>query len=127
MVQKELGELGQEIMEIIWNDKTATLKGVTFRLRKKRKIAYTTVATILQRLLERGILKREYKEGHSVYTPQFSKQVYLSQLVKGFINKALINYGDLAISSFVEGLDSLPKTKKSYLLKLLNETKNKQT
>lgn len=123
MEPKELGELGNEIMQIIWKEERSTLKDITLRLRKKRKIAYTTVATILQRLYERGMVKKVKEGKRHFYTPSFSKETYLSRLIKAFINKTTSTYGDLAISSFVEGLDSLPKSKKDYLLSLLHEIK----
>ena len=122
MKTKELGELGQEVMDIIWEKQKCTIRDVVNELQQTRQIAYTTVATILQRLYDKGLLKRtdEGKKGH-VYTPKISKKIYTKNLAQSFLNKFMGSFGDIALASFVESIEELPKKKKEYFLKLLDE------
>jgi len=54
---KVLGDLESEVMEIIWSQKGAvSVKSVTEILIKRRQIAYTTVMTIMARLVNKGVL-----------------------------------------------------------------------
>lgn len=119
------GELEMQLMDILWDSKDATVNAIHKRISKNRPIAYTTVATILQRLYDKKLLNRYEDHNHYVYSPAISRKDYSSNLVKNFINKLLSNFGDLAISSFAENLEALPKDKKEYLISLLQENENK--
>ena len=54
-----LGELQLRIMQVIWeNDEPVTVSNVQNAL-KDRKLAYTTVATMLRKMESRGLVKHE--------------------------------------------------------------------
>jgi predicted transcriptional regulator len=96
------------------------------KLQSTRQLAYTTVATILQRLYDKGMVERkEGKQGH-VYYPKLSKQSYSKKLAKSFLSNFFKSYGDTAIASFAETIEELPEEKRKYFLELFNEyEKNK--
>ena len=123
MLAKTLGELEQLIMEIVWKSKESAVRDIFQELRKKRSIAYTTVATILQRLFNKDIVGRKTEKNSYRYYPKVSKAYYAKSLTKSFVKKLEKSFGDVAIASFAESLDSLPKKKRNYLLNLLNEKK----
>ncbi len=125
MLAKTLGELEQMVMEIVWSSKKSTVRDIFQELRKKRSIAYTTVATILQRLFNKDIVGRKTEKNGYRYFPKVSKEFYVKSLTKSFVKKLEKSFGDVAISSFAEGIESLPKEKKSYLLKILSEYESK--
>lgn len=125
MKPRVLGELEQDVMEIVWNNPNSSISAILDGLRKKREIAYTTVATILQRLFDKGLVERTQTKGHYVYLPKLSKSEYSKKLIKNFLHTITNTFGDVAITSFAESIDSLPKKKKEYLLKLLQENENK--
>ncbi|MCL4354278.1 MAG: BlaI/MecI/CopY family transcriptional regulator [Patescibacteria group bacterium] len=121
MKQKTLSDLEQEIMNFIWEQKECSVRDVLNFLNKDRKIAYTTVATIMHRLEKKGfILKREQEKAY-IYKVKLNKKVYGKRIAESFIKKFVNSFGDVAISSFVEGIEDLPSDKKKYLLKLLQE------
>ena len=119
MKLKTLGELEFQIMDIIWARGQSSINYVFNVLKKDRTIAYTTVATIFQRLYNKGFLKKS----HYKYEPKLPRENYSKGFVQNFFNQVLDKFGDIAIVSFAESLDSLPKKKRDYLLKLLNEKK----
>ena len=123
MLAKTLGELEQLIMEIVWKSKESAVRDIFQELRKKRSIAYTTVATILQRLFNKDIVGRKTEKNSYRYYPKVSKAYYAKSLTKSFVKKLEKSFGDVAIASFAESLDSLPKKKRDYLLNLLNKKK----
>ena len=98
-LSKVLGDLESEIMEILWEKNYHTVREVYEELRLKKKIAYTTVMTIMGRLAEKGLLKID-KEGTAYrYTPALSRKEFEKETVKkvldsviDFNNEGVVNY-----------------------------------
>ena len=126
MKTTSLGELEQQIMDIVWEHKNCSARDVLTKLEKDKKLAYTTVATILQRLRDKGLVTRKnVKLGH-MYSPKLSKEKYSRNIAQSFLKKFIGSFGDTAIASFAESIDKLPAKKREYFLKLLEEhDKNK--
>ena len=72
------GELQAQVMAALWSIDAGTVDDVREALPGRYRGAYTTVQTVLNRLVERGLLARE-KAGRSfVYSPVLSEAEYLS-------------------------------------------------
>ena len=83
--RKVLTEGELEIMQVIWELKSCTVRQVYEVLRKRRRVAYTTVMTMMKILEDKGHLDRE-KEGRAhIYRPAQSKGRDISTLVNDFI------------------------------------------
>lgn len=76
MKNTNLGELEQAVMEIVWKDKKCSVRNVLGKLEKDRKIAYTTVATILHRLYKKGLVDKVSANLGFEYKPKLSKEAY---------------------------------------------------
>ena len=121
-----LGELEQRIMDIVWEFKNCSARDVLIILEKEKKLAYTTVATILQRLFDKGLLVRKEDKSGYIYSPKLSKEKYSKNIAQSFLKKFINSFGDTAIASFAESIDKLPAKKREYFLKLLEDhDKNK--
>lgn len=121
-----LGELEKQIMDIVWEYKVCTARDVLIKLKHKRELAYTTVATILQRLYDKGLLKRTEDKSGYIYSPKVTKESYSKNIAQTFLKKFINSFGDTAIASFAESIDKLPEKKRKYFLKMLEEhDKNK--
>ena len=117
--KKTISTLEKQVMDIVWELKECSVRDVVARLIKKRDIAYTTVATIFNRLEAKGLVKK-YEHGKAyVYKPILSKKSYSKNLVQSFLHNFVSSFGDTAIASFVESIEELPKEKREYFLKLL--------
>lgn len=125
MKTRILGKLEQQIMDIVWLCKNCSIREIVQTLQKKRFIAYTTVATVLQRLFIKGLVGRKTEKNGYWYFPKISKDSYIKSLSKNFIKTLVNSFGDIAVSSFAESIESLPKQKKQYLLKILNRYESK--
>ena len=66
-VAKLLGELELEIMCIAWAHQTVTVRDVLDVLASTRPLAYTTIMTIMGRLVDKGLLATE-KQGKTFCT-----------------------------------------------------------
>ncbi|RJQ38634.1 hypothetical protein C4559_00825 [Candidatus Microgenomates bacterium] len=120
MKMKHLSPLEQEVMNIVWSLKQCTVRDVLGKL-KSKKLAYTTVSTILTRLYEKRMLEKLGKDFAIIYKPKLQKKEYGKKLTKLFMQTFFTNFGNVAASSFAESIEELPKDKKEYLLKLLND------
>lgn len=114
-----MSELEEEVMAIIWNCTSCTVRDVMKKLSNK-KLAYTTVATILYRLYEKGIVIRKGQGISFIYSPKLSKESYSKKIAKSFIKTFVHSFGDVAIASFAQSIEILPKAKREYFLKLLD-------
>jgi predicted transcriptional regulator len=115
-----LGKLEQQIMDIVWEEKNCSARDVIIRLEYKKRLAYTTIATVLQRLHEKGLVVRRIAKNGYIYSPKLSKEKYSKTIASSFIKNFTNSFGDSAIASFAEGIDKLPEAKRKYFLRLLN-------
>lgn len=123
-IGKVLGELESDVMEIIWQSKgPISVRTVTQSLQKKRQIAYTTVMTIMGRLVEKGLLKRQEFGKAYIYQPTFSKEKFLTRITRQIIKNFVANFGDAAVAHFAEEVEKLAPEKRKELKKILQEAK----
>ncbi len=126
MKSNTLGELEQKIMDILWKNKNCSGRDVLKILEKDKKLAYTTVATILQRLHDKGLLNRKEEKAGYIYSPKVSKATYTKNVAQSFLKNFIGSYGDTGIASFFFFFEELPEKKRTYFLEMLGEyDKNK--
>jgi predicted transcriptional regulator len=76
MAEKLLTNAELELMNIVWDLKEASVRMVMDELPEDRKLAYTSVSTILRILEKKQILKSK-KEGKThIYIPMVEKEEY---------------------------------------------------
>ncbi len=120
---KLTGDLEQEIMNILWVDSEPLIPSV-IQSRLSKKLAYTTVKTILERLHDKGLLNRQKKSGVYYYSPKVSKESYGSKSLRSVFKNILGSYGNLAISQFIESIKEEPESL-DLLKKYLEDEENK--
>lgn len=57
-----------EILQVLWEEQPTTVKAVYERLHKKRDVGYTTILKQMQRMYDKGMLKRIKKGKMHLYT-----------------------------------------------------------
>jgi predicted transcriptional regulator len=114
-----LGILEEQIMDILWEEKRCSARKILTRL-EGRKLAYTTVATILQRLYDKGLASRQESQGGHIYSPKVSREKYTKNVAYSFLKKFISSFGDTAIASFADSIDKLPEKKRKYFFEILD-------
>src|SRR5947209_16787221 len=76
-----------EILKVIWDRGQATVREVYHDLQEQRKIAYTTVLTMMGILERKGHLKKSAGARAYVYSPVQPKSKVVDGMVKEFINR----------------------------------------
>jgi predicted transcriptional regulator len=122
-MSKPISKFEQRVMNVVWELKKCSVRDVFDKLNRQKKLAYTTVATLLQRLYEKGLVSRDEKKSIIIYSPKVSKEAYIKRSAKLLTNDFFKSFGDMGIASFAQSIDLLPKHKKDYFLKLLSKKK----
>ena len=107
-------------MDIVWESKNCPARDVLTKLERDKKLAYTTVATILQRLYDKGLLVRKESSTGYIYSPKVSKEKYTKNVAQSFLKKFIDSFGDTAIASFADSIDKLPEKRRKYFLEILD-------
>lgn len=120
---KVLGELESQVMEIIWGQKEPVpVKEVACVLGKSRKIAYTTVMTIMSRLVNKGVLVRHLKGSCYLYKAKRSKEEFIAKAIHGIFSSAVSTLGESVLTHFVKEIEKIDPKKRNELLKMLEKS-----
>jgi len=76
-----------EIMKIVWQRGSATVREVYEELLKRRRIAYTTVMTMMGILEQKGRLKKSEEARAYVYTPSEPQGKVVGSMVQEFVKR----------------------------------------
>ncbi|PYS27772.1 MAG: CopY family transcriptional regulator [Acidobacteria bacterium] len=76
-----------EIMKIVWQLGTATVREVYEELLKSRKIAYTTVMTMMGILEQKGRLTKTTRDRAYVYSPAEPQGLVVGNMVHDFVKR----------------------------------------
>lgn len=84
-----LGELEAAVMRIIWDKNINTVKDVFIELYPKRRLAYTTIMTVMRRLAEKGVLEQDRTTKTYYYTARVSREEMAESLLNSVVDKVL--------------------------------------
>jgi predicted transcriptional regulator len=102
-----LGPLERAVMEVVWSKGEATVRDVHDALSRKRKIAYTTVLTVMSRLAQKAVLEREAYGAQHVYRARMTAEGFVDQASRREVERLLADYGDLAITHFLQAASAV--------------------
>jgi predicted transcriptional regulator len=97
-----LTEQELEIMKVIWERGAATVRDVYETLLARRRIAYTTVMTMMNIMEEKKYLKRRLEGRAFVYEETRPKKQMIRELVSEFINRVFNGSAEPLLAHLVE-------------------------
>src|ERR1051326_6460594 len=97
-----LTEQELEIMKIIWDRETATVRDVYEAMLERRKVAYTTVMTMMKILEQKKYLKKTLVDRAYVYRPTQPKRQVLGAMVREFVNRVFNGSAEPLLVHLVE-------------------------
>ena len=83
----ELTDHELEIMKVVWARGSATVRDVYGELLKHRKIAYTTVMTVMGVLEQKGRLNKSTDGRAYLYTPSQPQSEVVTSMVRDFVGR----------------------------------------
>ena len=128
-----LGELEQAVMEVIWRQSATTVRAVVDSLNKPsalhrtgRQLAYTTIMTVMNRLVSQAILIRQINpQGVFLYRPRYDRDEFSSRASRQAIEELVRRYGQVAMAQFLERLDHVPPKEIAELRRRLSASRLK--
>jgi predicted transcriptional regulator len=99
------GDLQAEVMSTVWELGEATVEDVRRAQPRGRQRAYTTLQTVMNRLVERGLLDRERRGRGFVYRARYNESAYVSRRIRDQLASASPEARRAALHSLVGELD----------------------
>jgi len=97
-----LTEQELEIMKIVWERDSVTVRDVYEALLERRKVAYTTVMTMMKILEQKQYLKKNQAERAYVYRPAQPKRQVIGAMVRDFVNRVFNGSAEPLLVHLVE-------------------------
>jgi BlaI family transcriptional regulator, penicillinase repressor len=98
-----------EIMKIIWQRGDSTVREVYEELLKSRKIAYTTVMTMMGILEQKGRLTKTSRDRAYVYSPAEPQEEVVGNMVHDFVKRLFDGSAKPLLVHLVENKKISPK------------------
>lgn len=124
-LRKVLGDLEADIMEAVWKAEKATVRDIYEQLRLEREIAYTTVMTVMGRLADKKLLKKQASGSAYLYIPTVSQEDFSKQVVSEVLDGLLEEFAEPALSHLVDRLSNEDENNISRLEALIKERRTK--
>lgn len=98
-----LGETEMEVLHLVWEFGEATVKDVQERILETRKVAYTTIMTVMKNLADKGYLKYRKDGVTYVYSPAKEPDSVRFNLLTNLIKKVFKGSPKELVQTLVEG------------------------
>jgi predicted transcriptional regulator len=99
------GDLQIQIMAGLWRIESGTVEDVRMAMPSRYRSSYNTVQTVLNRLTERGLLRRERHTNRYVYRPVVSEADYLTRSIRQSLAGASSDARETALAQLIGGMD----------------------
>lgn len=115
------------MLQELWKSPTAlSVREFHAKISRSRSIAVTTVATILDRLYQKGVLSRKLvKEGgpHYLYSSRLTKDAFRHVVVNNVMGALLRGFNDVTVAYLAEKMADKPEDRR-IISKYLNRLKS---
>ncbi len=89
-------------MHVVWRRESVTVRDVYEDLLKRRRIAYTTVMTMMKILEQKKHLKKEQKDRAYVYRPAEPQRTVIKGMVREFVDRVFSGAAEPLVAHLVE-------------------------
>ena len=89
-------------MKIVWERDSVTVRDVYEALLERRKVAYTTVMTMMKILEQKQYLKKSQADRAYVYRPAQPKRQVIGDMVRDFVNRVFNGSAEPLLVHLVE-------------------------
>ena len=111
MASYNFGPLERDVLDCIWREEEVSVREVHSCLMKSRKIAYTTVMTIMKRLTDKGLLTRKKQGKAYLYSSKRTKEQTAKTVIGKIVNSLIDQFGEEAVVAFSDELELKKRNK----------------
>ena len=118
-----LGDIEKPVMDVLWDRDEVTGREVFEEVGRGRPLAFTTILTVLDRLLKKGLIRRTKRGRLFVYTAAMSRNDFVRQVSHEVLQGIMDISASSAATSFVDILYKTSPEEIERLSKLIEERK----
>jgi predicted transcriptional regulator len=112
-------ELELEILKVLWRDGESSVRHVKHGLKDFRKLAHTSVMTMMTIMTEKGYLRRSKKGNYYLYKPKITEQETQQGILNDIVERLFDGSATAAMVNLLEAED-INETEIAKLRKLIN-------
>jgi predicted transcriptional regulator len=98
-------ELELEILKILWRDGPASVRQVQDRLASSRKLAVTSVTTVMNIMADKGYVSRAKTGGRYVYRPRVSEALTSRRMLGDLVERVFDGSAAAVMLNLLETAD----------------------
>jgi BlaI family penicillinase repressor len=118
----KLTEAEWKIMNVLWRHHPASARDIMERLGDEADWAYTTIKTMLSRLVEKGVLGARMRGNTAFYTPRLTRKEARRSALRGVLNTAFEGtFGTMM--HFLVSNEELSEKERDEIIRLVKEQK----
>ena len=127
MKPRKIGLTDQEleIMKVVWRKGRATVREVYEELLEHRKIAYTTVMTMMGILEQKGRLKKQLADRAYIYSPAEPQGKVVGSMVSDFVKRVFNGSAKRLLVHLVEN-DEISQEQLDEIRRMLKTRRSKK-
>jgi predicted transcriptional regulator len=101
------GPLEAKIMDVLWNDVEMTIKDVQQALELEKLTNFNTVMTVMNRLVDKQVLRKRTEGRSFLYQPVLSREEFLTTQSKEMTNELMDEFGSVVVSHMLDALEDV--------------------
>jgi BlaI family penicillinase repressor len=128
MSKKKLPDLSKseyDILRILWKDGRQTVRELHDRIQETSGWAYTTTKTMMDRMVQKGLISRESFHGIFLYEPLISRPAGMARMIQFFADRVFELDQQQVVAMFAQSQALTPEEIRE-LEKLLQEEKKEK-
>ncbi len=123
---RPLGELELEVMKVLWKMGEATGKEVWKGVRGARQVAITTVLTVMERLMQKGLIEKTRTAGPFVYRPLLSSEEFTEEVSRKILRDYMAVSSTSLITAFLDILEDTDPEAMERLYRFIEEKRKEK-
>ena len=104
---EQLGDLGTAVMAVVWESESCDVNDVLERLVWDKPLAYTTIMTVMTRLVEKGFLERARSGRKFVYKAVAQREEVARNRFRKIVDGFYGGLTGMAVSELLSGDDDV--------------------
>lgn len=105
-LKRFFGPLESKVLDILWTQPNQSIKEVQKKLEQQEEhLNFNTVMTVMNRLVDKGVLMKKQAGRSSLYEPVHSKEHFLNIQSKEITHELLEDFGPLVVNHMLDALE----------------------
>ncbi|MEK5641817.1 transcriptional regulator [Paenibacillus rhizosphaerae] len=107
-LERFFGPLEAKVMDVIWSRLEAvTIKQVNAKISEDKPMSFNTIMTVMNRLVDKGILQKKLQGKSYVYSPVLTKEQFLEEQSKELSYDLVKEFGSRAVAHMIDAMEQV--------------------